>query len=254
MAQIQGGYVYDANGTIIQDTRMGLHIEYNCLNLLSRVCDNEGNVLARYYYSADGRKLAVRNGSGQEGFDYAGSLIYCITSDVRSLAKASFGAGQIVATTSGTEPHYFIKDQLGSVRVVFDNDGAIVEQNDYYPFGERHLNSGYAVSDNLQRYVGQEVQAVGNLGYLDFGFRQYDQRLGRWFTPDLLPEQYPAISPYVYALNNPISLYDILGLSPGNGDYDPNTGTYIIETIDVTHYAPSLPFRVGYRNDNTYRN
>ena len=51
-----------------------------------------------------------------------------------------------------------------------------------------------------------EVQGDGNS--LDFGARIYDSRLGRWMSVDPLQIDYPKLSPYNFAGNNPIIYID----------------------------------------------
>ena len=51
-------------------------------------------------------------------------------------------------------------------------------------------------------------------GYIDYGFRQLDVSLGRWFVVDALAESYFSESPYAYVNNNPINRYDVAGLLP----------------------------------------
>ena len=49
--------------------------DYNSLNLLSEV-RRDGQPAAKYDWLADGTKLGVCDGSGTDGFEYVGSLIY----------------------------------------------------------------------------------------------------------------------------------------------------------------------------------
>jgi RHS repeat-associated protein len=46
-----------------------------------------------------------------------------------------------------------------------------------------------------------------------FGARYYDSGLGIWLSVDPLASKYPSLSPYVYAANNPINLFDPNGMS-----------------------------------------
>ncbi len=55
-----------------------------------------------------------------------------------------------------------------------------------------------------------EVKGAGNS--MDFGNRIYDNRLGKWLSPDNLFYKYPYLSPYNFAANNPILFVD------NNGD------------------------------------
>lgn len=54
-----------------------------------------------------------------------------------------------------------------------------------------------------------EVKGSGNS--YDMGARMYDPRIGRTPSPDKFKNKYPGISPYAFALNNPIFFVDIDG-------------------------------------------
>ena len=72
-----------------------------------------------------------------------GSLIYRKTGSSIELESAGFAGGRFVAreTSPGVSamvPMIHVTDHLGSVRAVVDGaSGAVVETNDYYPFGGR---------------------------------------------------------------------------------------------------------------------
>ena len=102
--------------------------------------------------------------------------------------------------------NYFFTDHLGSVRAILDKTGEIVEQNDYYPFGAKHVRDDYIVSDNRYKYNGKEEQILGDLRYLDYGARMYACELARWLCIDPKVEKYVNVSPYSYCANNPIIL------------------------------------------------
>ena len=168
-----------------------------------------GTVTAAYTWLADGTKLGVRNGSGSDGFEYVGSLIYRKSGGSLQLSEALFGDGVIRLNDNGTqEVNYFLTDHLGSVRVIVDGAGTVKECNDYYPFGARHIRSDYAQSTNRWKYNGKELQTTGELGYLDYGARMYDAGLGRWFCADPEAESRFVLTPYHYCSNNPLLLVD----------------------------------------------
>ena len=211
-----GSYGYDLNGNLTNDSRRALNFGYNVLNLLSEVKTVGGELKAKYDYLADGTKLRVRDNGEVNGFDYLGSLTYRKSGAGLQLESASFGDGVIRpgASNGGQgEVNYFLTDHLGSVRVIVDGTGKVLERNDYYPFGARQVRSDYPqLAANRFKYNGKEEQVTGNLGYLDYGMRMGDLALGRWFTTDPLSENYLSQSPYHFSGNNPVTNVDANGM------------------------------------------
>jgi len=87
--------------------------------------------------------------------------------------------------------------------------------------------SGIDLSPSLRfAFNGQEktdeISGVGN--HIDFKFRGYDSRTGRFWSVDPLVKEYPYYSPYHFAGNTPIQARDIEGKEP---DYV-NKGSNII--------------------------
>ena len=186
--------------------RINLNFEYSILNLLHNV--RKGSTLmAGYEYGYGGNKLKVSGRDGS-GYAYVGILVYRLTGSSFVFESGLFGEG--VVSANGI--CYHLKDHLGSIRAIVDGSGRLLEENDYYAFGQRHPRSEHAQSSaNRFKYNGKELQTVGGLGYLDYGARMYDQSLGRWFTTDPLSEKYYGLSPYVYCGNNPINAVDLCG-------------------------------------------
>ena len=54
----------------------------------------------------------------------------------------------------------------------------------------------------------------GNSTHYDYGARIYDPNIGRWLSRDPLEYNFPWITPYAYANNNPVVLVDPDGESP----------------------------------------
>ncbi|MBO9694439.1 RHS repeat-associated core domain-containing protein [Chryseobacterium sp.] len=88
------------------------------------------------------------------------------------------------------------------------NNSTALEENNYYPFGLKHLgynNVGGNPSYNYQ-YNGKELQK--ETGWNDYGARMYMSEIGRSGVIDPLAETSRRFSPYAYALNNPVSFID----------------------------------------------
>ena len=167
-----------------------------------------------YSYLADGTKVSAMDGEG-DGLLYLGSLIYRKTGSNISLESAGFAGGRFVAreTSPGVSamvPMIHVTDHLGSVRAVVDGiSGAVVEANDYYPFGSR-WNTTASLTDNSNRFRYNSKEEQFNFGtpYIDYGARQYDPVVVRWFAQDPLSEKYYSFSPYAFCHNNPINRID----------------------------------------------
>ncbi|WP_296621088.1 RHS repeat-associated core domain-containing protein [Marivirga sp.] len=87
---------------------------------------------------------------------------------------------------------------------------ALKNRIDYYPFGLtfNSYQRSYSKANNY-KYNGKEEQE--ETGWYDYGARNYDAALGRFFNQDRFSEKYLDFSPYQYAANNPILYIDVNG-------------------------------------------
>ena len=147
------------------------------------------------------------------GLAYIGTSVFNIgRGNYTSFESTSFSAGRIVRNSSGTYAvQYHITNHLGSVRAVLNQNMAILEQNDYYPFGLRHPNSALKTSANRYRYNGKEEIAADATS--DYGARQYSAEFCQWLQVDPLAEKYYSWSPYNFCVGNPIGNVDLDGLA-----------------------------------------
>ena len=74
---------------------------------------------------------------------------------------------------------------------------------------QKSITQNYATP---YKFTGKELDEETGLYY--FGARYYAPRESIWLSTDPLAEKYPNVSPYAYALNNPIVLTDPDGREP----------------------------------------
>ncbi|MGV0829350.1 DUF6443 domain-containing protein [Empedobacter brevis] len=237
-------YTYDVNGNLKTDLNKGIEIDYNHLNLPTLV--KKGAQTIEYAYSATGVKLRkiVKAQQGVnaglttttteylDGFQYKdGVLQFFPTTE-----------GYVNAITAGTVAYnyvYNLTDHLGNVRVSYAWDDVnsklkTVNEDHYYPFGLQHrgynkppvditirererVEIGVGIGNTSgsanykYKYNGKELQEELGLNIYDYGARNYDPALGRWFNIDPLAEKYYKTTPYNYAANNPLVFKDIDG-------------------------------------------
>ncbi|TGN21646.1 RHS repeat-associated core domain-containing protein [Empedobacter tilapiae] len=216
-------YAYDANGNLIQDLNKGItKISYNSLSLPTEVLWINGDKIS-YAYDASGVKLAkyVQKNllSNVETTYYMNGFQYSQEAGKGNQSVLQFfpTAEGYVNVTNGTAFNYVYNytDHLGNVRLSYqkNTDGTlkILEENNYYPFGLKHSgynNTNLANTNYKYKYNGKELQDDFNINLYDYGARNYDPTIGRWFNIDPLAEKYYGITPYSFALNSPILYTD----------------------------------------------
>ena len=234
-------YTYDANGNMLTDSNKGItSIEYNvldlpqCINIKPNVLGNSDNNVC-YTYSADGTKLrsTYKKGNSQvlpykptpssniktngmvtptvktfeSNYHYCSNLVY----NNDRLSTILFDGGYAsVDEGGGIVMHFYVKDHLGSNRLVVDGNGNIEEVNHYYPFGAL-MGDRCGVSRNKYKYIGKELDTMYGWNMQDHEARWYDPVVGRWMATDPLQEKYESVSSYCYTANNPIRFVDTDG-------------------------------------------
>ena len=204
-----GEYTYDKNGNLTKDLNKNISsIQYNLLNLPSSITYSSGKSAA-YIYDATGRKLRVSYKASASATavptDYCGNMIY-----ENGVLKQILVDGGYMTVTGTPFYFYYLKDHLGSNRVVVSPAGTATQVNHYYPFGGLF---GESTGNTGQRYKynGKELDRTHGLDWYDYGARHMTPDVGRFTTIDPMAEKYYSISPYAYCGNNPINAIDTDG-------------------------------------------
>jgi len=148
-----------------------------------------------YVRDAGGREVAIYNGPNLVQYNV-------------------FGLDNVGYIDASGGKYFYLKDHLGSVRVVIDTNATVVSAYDYDPWGYPLQNRTYDAGSTTQRYKftnkerDLETAGDGITGYDYFGARYYDSRIANWTSVDPLMEKHSDFSPYNYVLRSPIALKD----------------------------------------------
>ena len=233
-------YTYDRNGNMTSDLNRRISsVSYNRQNRPARIKHSGGT--ETFTYLPDGTKRG-RTVLGKDWSlsrtEYRGNLVYAGD----SLKCILFDGGLIAMDGASPEYLFFLRDHLGSTRVVARSNGKAVQVNHYYPYGmayasgrmsgnaEAHPVTGEGrnvIDGDLEigggtggmelarpgasqpyRFLGNELYTSNSLGLYDFSARMYDPALGRFLSVDPMAEGYRHLSPYAYCAGNPAVYVD----------------------------------------------
>lgn len=222
---------YDANGNMTTGYGGGPTLVYDCENRLV-----SAGVIS-YTYDLLGRRASrhfVRNNppiNSMTVYVWDGAHIIAEYENGSLTKKYIYGPGidnpVAMINVSGTSEswYYYYKDVLGSIRLITNASGAIVESYTYDPYGRpRVMTSAYIDGNWLTEDADtSQTSAIGNrlmftardwdsyTGLYYYRFRDYSPILGRFLQPD--PAKYiDGMNLYAYCGNNPINFRDPYGL------------------------------------------
>ena len=147
-------------------------------------------------------KVSMRT-FGMTDYDYCGNVEY--TNDKAVL----YHSEGYVTFDKNQQPefHYYLKDHLGNIRVVFNERDSVEQVTHYYPFGGS-FGDGVGSSTQDYLYSGKELTRFNALNWYNYGARWYDPTTLRWNGVDPMAEKYTPVSPYSFCLNNPVIYFD----------------------------------------------
>ncbi|HEX5324012.1 MAG TPA: RHS repeat-associated core domain-containing protein [Capsulimonadaceae bacterium] len=143
-----------------------------------------------------------------------------IMADGRMVAER-FCTGAAPCTGTPTL-EYFVPDHLGSISVITDASGNVLERLSYDAWGRRRNIDGSAAacgtitSSTTRGFTGQEM--MDGVCLVNLNARLYDPALGRFLSPDPVAGtvyDLQELNRYTYVLDNPLSLTDPTGLCHG---------------------------------------
>ena len=146
-----------------------------------------GHVTQPYTYDATGNRIQKYDGSANtwyvQGADGKTEVITTATTTAPTYTMDNLG--QILRNGTTLTRYYYLKDHLGSIKMMVDASGNVQSYNDYYPYGMTMPGrSGVNGADTRFRFTGKERDVENGFDY--FGARYYDSRIARWMSVDPL--------------------------------------------------------------------
>jgi len=178
-------------------TSSSITFGYDALNARVRKTDSYGETI--YLDDAFSRATSTSTTGYTERLVIAGGR-----GQVAEIVRAPSGADTI---------SYVHTDPLGTVEVITDDDGDVVERRSYEAFGKRRDVTGTSPYGSRGDYTGHELDEA--FGLINMKARFYDPEIGRFIAPDPIianPTSTQGINPYSYVSNNPATLIDPLGM------------------------------------------
>ncbi|MDO8740787.1 MAG: RHS repeat-associated core domain-containing protein [Candidatus Woesearchaeota archaeon] len=202
---------YDPNGNLVQDTDK--YYEYNSLNQLARVRENSqnGRILEEYAYDYGGDRVKKvsydENNAPTTTYYIDENFVRVVNSSGTYDTKFYYNNGQLIARQDPDgKRYYYHPDHLGSTNIVTDQNGNIVEETSYEPFGAV-IEGG----ESRFTFTGKEKDPTG---LMYFGARYYSPALMKFTQPDtILQNVYDPqlLNRYSYVRNNPLKYTDPSG-------------------------------------------
>ena len=223
--------LYDDNGNLIEDGEF--RYIYDADNRLRAVQSSQDDALiADYFYDAFGRRIAksVSNSGDLDGTtEYVYDGVNVIEEFEQNSARVFLYGRRVdepltmdVDSNLDFEPdetYYYHEDARAHIVALSDENGQIVEEISYSPFGVSSI--GMSQLDNPYMFTARRLDPETGLYF--YRSRYYDPEQGRFIQPNPMGswfDRYDLGNGYTYVGNNPITWRDPTGM-PLTATYTP---------------------------------
>ncbi|HRJ98773.1 MAG TPA: RHS repeat-associated core domain-containing protein [Ignavibacteria bacterium] len=263
----QTQYTYDANGNMITDElNQNRDIKYDHRNLITQIRNKkiiieDSLVYVTYYFYDEAGNRIRKNVYQYIGIQPSDSVETPDLGDITDMTgywdlikdevysrdlsgkevalyvngnimqNNIWGLGNEGYITSAGALNFYLKDHLGSIRAVTDENNSVISAQDYDCWGYLMQSRQYDSDESVYKFTGKERDMESFYDY--FGYRNYDSRIGKWNAVDPMFEKYIGNSPYVYVLDNPLLFIDTKGADIDISGLDPKYKNKLIENLSL---------------------
>lgn len=210
-------YTYDQTGALTEKSSSAdiTTMTYNGMDRLTQVATPADTV--DYGYDALGRRITRSLGAdtANKHLDAASDItVYETNASGALTSEILSGADGLISETDysggSTATAYYHYNPHGDASALTDADGSVTQSYRYDAFGNELTMSGstYGYTGKWQRDTDTAT------GLIRMGVREYDPALGRFVSVDPLKgdmDNPQSRNRYGYALNNPLTVYDLDG-------------------------------------------
>jgi RHS repeat-associated protein len=209
-------FAYDNNGNLLDDGNKVY--SYNAMKQLIGVRKKtDSSIIAEYAYDAMGRKISKLSSGGIINYFYD-QKVQLIEEQLNDTTLATYIYGprqnELVSLKRNGQTYYAHADIMGSIRLITDQSGSIIERYKYDPYGMPFISDANgnqintsAIGNSLL-FTGQQYDQDAGIYY--YRARYYDPSLGRFLNQD--PIGYvDGFNLYEYAKSDPINWKDPWG-------------------------------------------
>jgi RHS repeat-associated protein len=209
------GFCYDAAGNLLAQSAPPCPFPTYAYNAENQMTTSMG---VTYLYDGDGKRVKKSTGKlywfgmGSDPLDETDAAGN--TNNVSFNEFIFFGGKRIARRDSSNNIVYYFADHLGTARIIANSSGTILDESDFYPFGdERAMTSS---SGNNYKFTGKERDPESGLD--NFTARYMTSSMGRFVSADPItvtpgrmadPQQ---LNLYSYVKNNPLAFTDPTGM------------------------------------------
>ncbi|MEE4139516.1 RHS repeat-associated core domain-containing protein [Pseudomonas viridiflava] len=221
---------FDANGNLLQLVR-GQSLSWDVRNQLQQIItvQRESGLSdqERYIYDGQGQRMRKIHSAQASGRTLINEVRYLPGLEIRTTAdgeilhvitaQAGRNGVRVLHWEAGKpdgiandQVRYCLNDHLGSSTLELDQQGGLISQESYYPFGGTAwwvARSAVEAKYKTVRYSGKERDASGLYYY---GFRYYAPWLQRWISPDPAGDV-DGLNLFSFVKNSPVGHIDPAG-------------------------------------------
>lgn len=207
--------LYDANGNLVYDSETDIYRQYNELNQLIRTRQNNltGIILQEYTWEPIQERIFIKdefysNGSLKSSTYYFGDDYVVIQNSSGTYNQTYIYQDGVLVGYEDVDgkKRYILPDHEGSVHIVLNESGNVIEENLFSPFAE----SLDAIQESRFSYEAKEYDSL--VKDYDFHFRKLGTTGPPIFTqPDTLIQNVydpQELNRYTFERNNPYKYLD----------------------------------------------